>query len=302
MGEEVESGSTLAAGGADDRMAIGVFDSGVGGLTIHRALTERLPSADFVYMADQDHVPYGSRPGPEIVELTGACCDRLVREGCDLIILACNTASAIALRQLQQTWISHLRQTLGRPVNVLGIIVPTIEAVTSRPWHSPHDFSDQQRHFGEALSVFATEATAGSQVYEIEVTKRRKDVAVFTEPCPGLAALVEQGADSREILRVIEEHVGALTRAVGRAPDKAILASTHYEVVADLFRRALPPRTEIIHQPRATADALEAYLSRHPEYRVGRQGRRRFLTTGRPGTQHALAERYWGTPLQFDAA
>lgn len=283
-------------------MAIGVFDSGVGGLTIHRALTERLPTANFIYLADQAHVPYGGRSGPEIVELTSACCDRLVREGCELIILACNTASAIALRQLQQAWIPPLRQKLCRPLNVLGIIVPTIEAVTGRPWHGPHDLSDQQRHLGEAVGVFATQATARSQLYEIEVTKRRKDVAVFTEACPGLAALIERGAGSREILPVIEEHTRVLMRMIGRAPDKIILGSTHYQVVADLFRGALPRRTQIIHQPCATADALEAYLRRHPEFRVGTQGVRRFLTTGQPGGPHALAERYWGAPLRFEAA
>jgi len=103
---------------------------------------------------------------------------------------------------------------------------------------------------------------------------------------PGLAALVEQGAEAREISRVIEEHVSALSRAIGRAPDRAILGSTHYEVVADLFRRALPG-TELIHQPDATAEAPDTYLKRHPEYRVATQGARRFLTTGRPGIQHA---------------
>ena len=282
-------------------MAIGVFDSGVGGLTIHRALSKRLPSADFIYLADQAHVPYGSRSGPEIVQLTRTCCDRLVREGCDLVILACNTASAVALRQLQQTWIPHLREQLGRLVNVLGIIVPTIEAATGRPWHGPHDVSAHEEKVQHAIGVFATQATARSRVYEIEVTKRRRDVSVVTEACPGLAALVEHGAEAREISRVIEEHVSALSRAIGRAPDKAILGSTHYEVVADLFRRALPG-TELIHQPPATAEALEAYLKRHPEYRVGTHGVRRFLTTGRPGIQHALVERYWGTPLCFEAA
>lgn len=283
-------------------MAIGVFDSGVGGLTIHRALTERLPGADFVYLADQAHVPYGSRTGSEIVELTRACCDRLVREGCDLVILACNTASAVALRQLQQTWTLGVRETLGRPVNVLGIVVPTIEAATGRPWHGPYDSSHQENGVHEVIGVFATQATARSRVYEIEVTKRRQDVAVFTEPCPGLAALVERGADSREISRIIEEHSSGLIRAIGRPPDKAILGSTHYEVVSDFFRRALSPRTELIHQPGATADALEAYLKRHPEFRLGTQGLRRFLTTGRPGVQHALVERYWGAPLCFEAA
>src|SRR5690349_8643678 len=101
-------------------MPIGVFDSGVGGLTVHRALTDRLPGADFIYLADQAHVPYGTRTGEEIVQLTRAGCERLFRENCDLLILACNTASAVALRRIQQSWLPGVRQMLGRAVNVLG--------------------------------------------------------------------------------------------------------------------------------------------------------------------------------------
>src|SRR4051794_10310223 len=115
-------------------MAIGVFDSGVGGLTVHRALVERLPQADFVFLGDQKNMPYGGRSGEEIVELTRQGVIRLFDEGCDLVILACNTAAAIALRRLQQTWLPSYRKALGRPVNVLGLIVPTIEAATGMPW------------------------------------------------------------------------------------------------------------------------------------------------------------------------
>src|SRR5579871_7068283 len=103
-------------------MAIGVFDSGVGGLTVHHALVDRLKTADFVFLADQANVPYGGRPGEEIVSLTRAGCERLFEAGCDLIILACNTASAIALRRLQQTWLPGVRKARGgRPTNILGI-------------------------------------------------------------------------------------------------------------------------------------------------------------------------------------
>ncbi len=108
-------------------MAIGVFDSGVGGLSIHRALVERFPTADFVYLADQAQTPYGRLPGERIVDLTRQGCQRLFDAGADLVVLGCNTASAIALRRLQQTWLPQLRQERGRPTNILGIIVPTIE-------------------------------------------------------------------------------------------------------------------------------------------------------------------------------
>ena len=182
-------------------MAIGVFDSGVGGLTVHRELTRRFPQRDFVYLADQAHAPYGGRGGEEIVDLTKAGCERLFEAGASVVVLACNTASAIALRRLQQTWIPGLRERLGRPVNVLGIIVPTIEAATGLPW----SFEAERPQEGEKIQavditgVFCTAATAISRVFEIEIDKRREDIAVFCEPCPGLAGLIELGAPVEEL-------------------------------------------------------------------------------------------------------
>jgi len=281
---------------------IGLFDSGVGGLTIHRALTHRLPAVDFIYLADQANMPYGNRSGQEIVHLTRAGCERLFQRGCDLIVLACNTASAIALQQLQQSWLPGVRQTLGRPVNVLGIIVPTIEVVTGRPWAPSVPWTDNTSSTNQVIGIFATRATARSNVYQIEITKRRKDLSVVTESCPGLAALIEQETDSQELARVITSHVAAMRARVGRLPDKVILASTHYEIAAWLFRTSLPPTTAIIQQPIATAEALDSYLTRHPEYHTGTSGLRQFLTTGRPGPQHSILEAYLGEPICFDPA
>ena len=283
-------------------MAIGVFDSGIGGLTIHHALVERLPHVDLLYLGDQAHAPYGPKSGEEIVALTRAGCERLFEAGANLIVLACNTASAIALRRLQQTWLPGHRRRLGRPVNVLGIIVPTIEAATGVPWeHEPELRGDKVERL-DVIGVFCTRATAESRVYEIEVDKRRQDVAAFSEACISLAGLIEQGAPREELAAVIGTHVDALSRRVGRPPDRAILGCTHYEMVADLFSAALPPGTPLIHQPSSVADALARYLERHPEYVVGSTGARRFLTTGKPGQQNGLAETFWGGPLHFEAA
>ena len=283
-------------------MAIGVFDSGVGGLTVHHALVDRLKTADFVYLADQANAPYGGRPGEEIVDLTRACCERLFAQGCDLIVLACNTASAIALRRLQQTWLPGYRRELGRKVNILGIIVPTIEAATGLPWEHEAERRGEKVEQLDILGVFSTPGTAASRVYEIEIDKRRQDVAVFSEPCPNLARMIEAGAPEAELREVIGGHVAALKRRIGRAPDRAILGCTHYEITAGLFREALPPGTPLIHQPQATADAIERYLERHPEYDPGTDGGRRFLTTGTPGQQNGLVETFWGAPLHFEAA
>jgi glutamate racemase len=285
-------------------MAIGVFDSGVGGLTVHRELTRRFPQRDFVYLADQAHAPYGGRGGEDIVELTKAGCERLFEAGASVVVLACNTASAIALRRLQQTWLPGLRERLGRPVNILGIIVPTIEAATGKPW----SFEAERPQEGEKVAsiditgVFCTAATAISRVYEIEIDKRREDIAVFSEPCPGLAGLIELGAPTEELKVVIDDHVDALRRRIGRHPDKAILGCTHYEIVAELFASALPAGTVLIEQPTAVADALDRYFKQHPEYDLGDSGRRDFLTTGLAGPQSDMVSQFWGAPVTFTQA
>ncbi len=283
-------------------MAIGVFDSGVGGLTVHHRLVERFPRADFIYLADQANAPYGGRTGEEIVELTKAGCIRLLEAGCDVVVLACNTAASVALRRLQQTWLPGYRRALGRPVNILGIVAPTIEAATGLPWaHEPERRGDKVEKL-DVLGVFSTPATARSRVYEIEIDKRRQDVAVFSEPCPELARMIEDGAARDDLAQVIAGHVKALTTRIGRAPDRAILGCTHYEIVADLFQAALPPATPLIRQPEATADALERYLAAHPEFDPGKGAVRRFLTTGKPGAQHSRVETFWGGPLSFERA
>jgi glutamate racemase len=282
-------------------MAIGVFDSGLGGLTIHRALVDRFPDADFIFLGDQANVPYGGRPGEEVVELTRAGCVALFERGCSLVVLACNTAASIALRRLQQTWLPGYRKQIGRPVNVLGIIVPTIEAATGLPWEHEAERRGEKVEHLDVLGVFSTPGTAASRVYEIEIDKRRQDIAVFSEPCPHLARMIEAGAPREELEDVVRTHVRALERRVGRAPDRAILGCTHYEIISDMFKAALPPGTPLIHQPGATADALERYFARHPEYPTGDSGLRRFLTTGQPGAVNGLAEAFWGGPLHFEA-
>ncbi|WP_269515406.1 glutamate racemase [Brevundimonas subvibrioides] len=283
-------------------MAIGVFDSGVGGLTVHRELTRRFPGRDLVYLADQANAPIGSRSGEEIVEITRSGCERLFEAGASVVVLACNTASAVALRRLQQTWVGEAARRHRRPVNVLGIIVPTIEAATGLPWTYEAERLGDKVEAIDITGVFCTAATAISRVYEIEIDKRREDLAVFSEPCPGLAGLIELGAPTEELRVVVADHVDALRRRIGRHPDTAILGCTHYEIVADLFAAALPDTTTLIHQPSAVADALERYFDRHPEYALGDGGRRTFLTTGKTGPQSDRVSQFWGAPLSFEAA
>ena len=283
-------------------MSIGVFDSGVGGLTVHRALVNRLPQADFIYLADQANAPYGGRPGEEVVNLTRAGCERLFDAGASVVVLACNTASAIVLRRLQQTWLPGYRKALGRPVNVLGIIVPTIEAATGLPWEHEAERRGDKVEQLDVLGVFSTQGTTNSRVYEIEIDKRKQDIAVFSQACPDLVPMIEADAGAVDLAKAVEGYVQALKNRIGRYPDRAVLGCTHYEIIADIFRAALPAGTPMIQQPAATADALERYFERHPELDPGTGGGRVFLTTGEPGPQNALVQTFWGGPLRFEAA
>jgi len=282
-------------------VTLGVFDSGVGGLSVHRALVDRLPDVDAIYYCDQAHAPIGGKTGEEIVVLTRDACRLLFDRGANLVVLACNTASAIALRRLQQTWLPDVRRELGRQVNVLGIIVPTIEAATGLPWEHEAERRGEKLEKLDVIGVFSTPGTAASRVYEIEIDKRRQDVAVFSEPCPNLARLIEAGAPRDQLRAEISIHVAALVRRIGRPPDRAILGCTHYEIIADLFREALPMTTPLIHQPTAVADSLLRYLDRHPEYEMRLGGSRTFLTSGAAGSSNELVSSFWGGALRFEA-
>ena len=186
-------------------------------------------------------------------------------------------------------------------MNILGIIVPTIEAATGLPWEHEAERRGEKLEKLDVIGVFSTPGTAASRVYEIEIDKRRQDVAVFSEPCPNLARLIETGAPRDQLRAEISAHVAALVRRVGRPPDRAILGCTHYEIIAGLFREALPASTPLIHQPSAVADSLVKYLERHPEYEMTRGGRREFLTSGPAGPANALVSSFWGEPLRFEA-
>ncbi len=283
-------------------MAIGEFDSGVGGLTIHRAFHTHFPDADLIYYGDQANTPYGGRPGVEIVDLTRAGWEVLFDRGADVVVLACNTASAIALRTLQQNWLADARVHYGRALNILGVIVPTIVAATGQPWHVEVPRGAVRPAVRDAIAIFATPATATSRVYEIEIDKRREDIAVFSEACPNLARMIETGVARADIKAEIERHVAAVIRRIGRNPDRAILGCTHYEIVADVFAQVLPAGTPLIHQPPAVCAALDRYFARHPEYDIGHSAARVFLTSAPSLADNALVRAFWPEGLALEMA
>ena len=267
---------------------IGIFDSGSGGLTVLNAVRERLPDQRFVYLGDHAHAPYGPRPPAEVVALTRAGVAALFDRGCSLVVVACNTASAIALRTLQEDWLDGSYPDR----RLLGVFVPIIEALTGRAWNRDDDVTDPQPRFD--LAVFATPATVRSQAFGREIRRRLPNVRIWEQGCPDLVDLIESGAGMSAIEAAILRSVADLRSECGSLPQRVVLGCTHYPLVRDAFERALPSGTEIIDQPAIVADSLARYLDRRlatlaPARIDGSEDA--LLTTGDPATVGWAASR-----------
>jgi len=276
---------------------IGVFDSGHGGLTVLRSFVDQLPTESFIYFGDHAAAPYGPRPSAEIVDLTRHAAHHLFSQGCRLVVLACNTASAVSLRTLQQEWLP--KAWPGR--RILGVLVPTVEAITNVPWHiqrAPQLMEQRARTVG----IFATQKTVDSNAYVEEVLKRAPSIRILQQPCPDLASMIEAGADPLIVRPAIAGYVGNLVRKLNGDPLEAvILGCTHYPLVAPIFREMLPADTVLLSQPAVTARGLKAYLHRRPEFRSTEKSYRKFITTGDPKRVTALASRFFGEAVEFEA-
>jgi len=281
---------------------IGVFDSGLGGLTVLGALTRRFPEQSFLYLGDHAHVPYGNRTSDEIVDLTRVCVERLFGNGCKLVMLGCNTATAVAARRLQTQWLPATPWK-AKGHNVLGIVAPTVEAATQTPWAVTTP-QYPQKFLTDRIAVFGTTRTIASNVYAEEIRKRCPKVEVVQQVCSELAGAIEAGAPEAELERLVEAGIrGAMDKAGGEPPHRAILGCTHFPLVEHLFRRHLPPATRILSQPEVVADSLEDYLSRRPHY-AGSAGSREvvLLTTGDPDDASARARVFWPDGPRFAKA
>jgi glutamate racemase len=245
---------------------IGIFDSGYGGLTILDAIKRALPQYSYVYFGDNGHAPYGPKSDEEILTLTKNGVEQLFQQGCELVILGCNTASASALRKLQQEWLPATHPDK----KILGIIVPTIEAMEGLA----HD----------TVGVLATQHTVATGVYEIEANKRNMGTKVVQQACNNLAGMIEQyGATDERVISEIEQCVAELLHQIPH-PDAVLLGCTHYEFVAEAIAKLLPQSTNLIRQPGIVAASVADYLARHPEIeqKLGKTGETTYFTTGNP--------------------
>ena len=243
---------------------IGVFDSGYGGLTILSKVREALPEYDYIYLGDNARTPYGTRSFEIVYEFTLQAVNKLFEMGCHLVILACNTASAKALRTIQMNDLPNIDPDR----RVLGVIRPTAECIGSMT---------QTRHVG----ILAPAGTIKSESYPLEVHKLFEDIKVSGEACPMWVPLVENNEASGEGADFfIRKYIDNLL-AKDRQIDTLVLGCTHYPILLPKIQKFIPQGVKVVAQGEYVATSLKDYLHRHPEMdmKCTREGKCRFYTT-----------------------
>ncbi|MBP6935735.1 glutamate racemase [Bacteroides sp.] len=243
---------------------IGIFDSGYGGLTILSKIREVLPQYDYIYLGDNARTPYGSRSFEIVYEFTLQAVNKLFEMGCHLVILACNTASAKALRSIQMNDLPNIDPQR----RVLGVIRPTVECIGNIT-HSRH------------VGVLATAGTIKSESYPLEIHKLFPDIAVSAEACPMWVPLVENNeANSPGADFFIEKYINSLLQQ-DRHIDTVILGCTHYPLLLPKIKQHMPDGIQVIAQGEYVATSLKEYLHRHPEMaaKCTQEGQCTFCTT-----------------------
>ena len=267
------------------RGPIGVFDSGYGGLTILKELRKKLPELDYLYLGDNARAPYGSRSYDVVYKFTLEAVKYLFGRGCPLVILACNTASAKALRTIQQNDLPAIN-----PANrVLGVIRPTAEIIGNLSSSG-------------TIGIMGTEGTVNSGSYDMEVAKLFPSFKVVSQACPMWAPIVENneasgpGADY-----FVDKYVRTLL-SQDSTIDTIVLACTHYPLLYPKIRAAVPSSVKVVNQGEIVADSLADYLRRHPEMdsRIARGGRCSYLTTESPDKFNDLARIFLEEPVEVD--
>ena len=270
---------------SSDSGPIGIFDSGYGGLTILHGIRQLLPQYDYLYLGDNARAPYGTRSFDVVYEFTRQAVIRLFEMGCHLIILGCNTASAKALRSIQENDLPKLDPKR----RVLGIIRPTAEIIGS---------ITHTRHVG----IFATEGTIKSESYNLEIHKLFPDITVSGVACPFWVPLVEYNeADSPGADYFVKKRIDQLMR-LDADIDTVILGCTHYPLLLPKIHKYMPRGIRIISQGEYVADSLKNYFQRHPEIeqRCTKGGQVHYLTTENPEKFKEQAQIFLHEPVEVE--
>lgn len=260
---------------------IGVFDSGFGGLEILREIVKRQPEYNFLYLGDTARAPYGTRSQEIIYKFTKQAVDFLFKRKCQLIILACNTASSEALRKIQQNYLPKHYPTR----KVLGVIIPVCEKTITE--------TESNR-----IGVIGTEGTVASGAFERELRKLNPKVKVFQKACPLLVPIVEAGEQDLEIVTLVIKKY--LTPLLKNNIDSLILGCTHYGILEDKIRQIISLKIKIIVEGKVVAEKLENYLKRHPEVekKLSKNTRVKFLTTDKTTKFKILGSKFFGKTIK----
>ena len=246
---------------------IGVFDSGYGGLTVLREFVKALPRYDYLYLGDNARTPYGTRSFETVYRYTLQCVEWLLQQQCPLIILACNTASAKALRSIQQKDL----QRLNPEARILGVIRPTTEVI------GKHTQT-------KSIGILATNGTVQSRSYVIEIEKFYPDLTIEQEACNMWVPLVENNEHNSEGADYfVEKYIQAILKRNSHI-DTLLLACTHYPLLREKIEKHLPPHVRLLSQGEIVTESLKDYLLRHPEIetKISKTGGRAFYTTDSP--------------------
>jgi glutamate racemase len=264
---------------------IGIFDSGYGGLTILHGIRQLLPEYDYLYMGDNARAPYGSRSFDVVYEFTREAVMKFFEMGCQLVILGCNTASAKALRSIQQNDLPNIDPRR----RVLGVIRPTAEVIGSLT---------RSRHVG----IFATEGTIKSESYNLEIHKLFPDIKVSGVACPFWVPLVEYNeADSPGADYFVKKRIDQLMR-MDPDIDTVILGCTHYPILLPKIHKYIPRGIRIVSQGEYVAESLKHYFERHPEIeqRCTKNGQVHYLTTENPEKFKESAQLFLHEPVEVE--
>ncbi len=261
-------------------MKIGIFDSGLGGLLIGRAIRERLPEYDMMYLGDTLRVPYGGRSREAVYEFSRRAVDFLFKQDCALVIVACNTASANALRQLQQEYLpEHYPER-----RILGVVIPTLETAIE--------------HGSTRIGLLATEYIARSRVYEEELRKLNPKIELFTKAAPLLVPLIEHNG-AKWLAPVLQEYLQELK---DNRIESLILGCTHYPFLKPIITNKLGDSVHIISQDDIIPEKLADYLKRHPEIetKLGKNGGWQFMVTDLTQNFSDTATQVFGRPIDLE--
>ncbi|HEX8993969.1 MAG TPA: glutamate racemase [Candidatus Paceibacterota bacterium] len=261
--------------------SIGVFDSGFGGLAILKEVVKQLPEYNYVYLGDNARAPYGARSMEVVYEFTKQAVDFLFAQGCDLVVLACNTASAEALRKIQQ---DYLPKKYGSHKRVLGVIVPAIEETIVQ--------TETKR-----VGVIATEGTVSSRAFSRELSKAHPGIEVFEQACPLLVPLVEAGEHRSDIADlVLAQYLKPLLK---KRIDTLVLGCTHYGHLETKIKKIVTSDVSVISEGKIVAKKLKDYLKRHPEIEgaLSRKSKLAFYSTDIGERFDMLGTIFFGKPI-----